>query len=202
MGRRHAAPGQRLYRTPAVRCLEHDHGQPLGSSGAAPLLAEVRVRARGRQHRGQHERQRGQGELGRGQARHVRGCAGHGPCQQRLWRARARRRPDEQHHVHALGQGRQGPAERDAARHGQALADRAVRGGRGPEGTVQRRLHHQEDRHARGAGRQGPVRWRSVHARRCAARDAGGAGQDRYDLGGHHRSRPHGGDHSGWRPGP
>jgi hypothetical protein len=60
---------------------------------------------------------------------------------------------------------------------------------------------HHQDRHARRAGQQ-VAAGRPVHARRRAARDAGGQRQRRHDLGGHHRPGARRRHHPGQRPGP
>jgi hypothetical protein len=114
-----------------------------------------------------------------------------------VWRARLTRHPARQHDVAALGQDATGDPQRHAPGPGQALAHAAVAGRRRAEGALQRRLPDQPQRHARRAGRA-----RQAHARRRAARDAGGQRQRRHDLGRHHRPGARRRHHPGQRPGP
>ncbi len=146
-------------------------------------------------HAGGGHRQRG---LGPGGADQDHRCQRRAAPDHAVWRARVPRQPARQHDVAALGQDADaGDPQRHAPGPGQALAHAAVAGGRGPEGALQRRLPDHPQRHARRAGRA-----RQAHARRRAARDAGGQRQRRHDLGRHHRPGARRRHHPGQRPGP
>jgi hypothetical protein len=199
---RHRQAGQRLHRPPAERRLAHHHRQPVGRTGAGEVQQGVREHAGHRHHRGHAGRGEGAGRLEPRRAREDQRRRRRAQPDHLLRRARLAGQPEEQHDVPAVGSlgfGRPGArhAAGDAARHRQAVAHAAVDCRRAAEGAVRGGLRHQEDHHPGRAGHR-----RQVHARRRAARDAGGERQRRHDLGGDQRPGSGRRHHPGQRPGP